>query len=178
VLYGKAAAVPKSIDKKALLQQSLHFNKLSARTAAELSAVLPRDRSASLLRSSLTYSPQNAELYWGMAEASLQGDNPGEALYWVRRSLHLDPFNYSKRSKSITGMLLLSDRRLGAGDIEGAKQSAVSGLELLRQYRLRAEMANGVNHNDRQFHLTEEAVSAGRRLESLLARVQLSTASR
>ncbi|WP_410512347.1 O-antigen ligase family protein [Paenibacillus sp. BR2-3] len=167
-LYRAAMVASNPAEKKVLLQQSLHWNQLSPRTAAALSEQLPKERSKSLLKNSLSYSPENPALNWVMAEIFMGGDNPGAALYWVRRSLSLDVYNYGKRTKAIDGMLLLSQRRLAAGDKEGALRSAASGLELLRQYRLLADNADGGRYNDRSFHLTEQAVSIGQRLKSLI----------
>ncbi|MCL6604550.1 MAG: O-antigen ligase family protein [Paenibacillus sp.] len=172
VLFQKAALLSNSANRVDLLEQSLSINPLSPRVTEALTEELPQEQSKSLLLSSLIYSPVNPALNWRMVEVSLKEEQAGATLHWIRRSLQLDVYNFSKRTKAIYAMLLLSQRRLAAGDKEGALLSATSGLELLRQYKLLAGEGGSMEYNDRNFHLTEQAVGMGQRLESLILRIK------
>lgn len=171
-LYRKAEGVSASaIEKKLLLEQALYLNPLSTHTAVALSQQLPREQGISLLKQSLDYSPNSPALNWGMAQLFMEQDSPGALLYWVRRSLKVDVYNYVTRTQSIQGFLHLGQHKLKDGDIQGAKLSAESGLELLRQYKLIETHAVGGGYNDRSFHLTGQAISLGHELELLLIHI-------
>ncbi|MBW4083775.1 O-antigen ligase family protein [Paenibacillus sp. S150] len=158
-LYKQAAAAPQSEAAISLLRQSLRWNPREPRAAAALSRLLPDRQGSALLLQSLDYSPENAELHWELAKRAMGGNDPGTALYRVRRAERLDVFNADKRIEAAEGMLDMSVRRLRAGDGKGACQSADAGLELLREYRLLAEQegSKGMQHNDRRFGALQEA---------------------
>ena len=124
-----------------------------------------------LLLGSLQFSPGDAALHWELAERYLQGRDPGEALYWVRRSLKADIFNAAKRLAAIEGMLKMAERNLAEGNRRRAADSAAAGLELLRQYSLLAgrEHSAGRRHNDRGFGINEQAEGVYLRLRALQA---------
>ncbi|MDQ0196718.1 O-antigen ligase family protein [Paenibacillus wynnii] len=167
-LYRKAVILSNPAERILLLQQSLHRNPLSPRAAAALSEDLSQAQSKKVLVDSLIYSPENPALNWNMAELMMHEDRVGAALYWVRRSLRLDVYNFKKRTIAIHAMLLLGERRLEAGDKKGAFLSASSGLELLREYKLLAGRAGSKEYNDRSFHLTDQATNLGQQLDSLM----------
>ena len=171
LLYRKAMSLFDSTERVSLLQQSVSLNPLSPRSVAVLSKELPHDLSKELLLHSLMDSPENPDLNWNMTEVMMHEDKVGDALYWARRSLRLDVYNFKKRTKAIQTMLLLGERRLAAGDKVGALHSASSGLELLREYKLLAGGAACMEYNDRSFHLTEQAINLGQRLKYLMLRV-------
>lgn len=159
VIYQKALQTSEPVEKKALLQQSLAWNPLSPQTGIVLSRILPDEQSVSVIRGSLKYSPKNASLSWEMAVRLMSGDNSGEALYWIRRSIRLDVYNKVKRVKAIEGMLTMSQRKIAAGNYTEGLKCADSGEELLRQYRLLAarEVTQGKRYNDRRFEITKQA---------------------
>ncbi|KGE20951.1 O-antigen ligase family protein [Paenibacillus wynnii] len=167
-LYREAVILSNPVERIMLLQQSLHRNPLSPRAAAILSEDLSQAQSKKVLVDSLMYSPDNPALNWNMAELMMHEDRVGGALYWVRRSLRLDVYNFKKRTNAIHAMLLLGERRLAAGDKEGARLSASSGLELLREYKLLTGGAGSKEYNDRSFHLTDQAINLGQQLDSLM----------
>ncbi|WP_052422109.1 O-antigen ligase family protein [Paenibacillus sp. FSL P4-0081] len=155
----------------ALLRQSLAWNPREPHTAAALSRLLPEDQGMDLLLGSLQFSPGDAALHWELAERYLQGRDPGEALYWVRRSLKADIFNAAKRLAAIEGMLKMAERGWAEGNRQRAADSAAAGLELLRQYSLLAgrEYSAGRRHNDRGFGINEQAEGVYLRLRALQA---------
>lgn len=171
-LYKQAART--STDPAAqtvLLRQSLAWNPREPQTAAALSRLLPEEQGMDLLQSSMQFSPGDAALHWELAERYLQGRDPGEALYWVRRSLKADIFNAAKRLAAIEGMLKMAERGLAEGNRQRAADSAAAGLELLRQYSLLAgrEHSAGRRHNDRGFGINEQAEGVYLRLRALQA---------
>lgn len=155
----------------ALLRQSLAWNPREPQTAAALSRLLPEEQGMDLLLCSLQFSPGDAALHWELAERYLQGRDPGEALYWVRRSLKADIFNAAKRLAAIEGMLKMAERGWAEGNRQRAADSAAAGLELLRQYSLLAgrEHSAGRRHNDRGFGIDEQAEGVYLRLRALQA---------
>ena len=132
--------------------------------------MLPVAQATSLLQSSLKFAPADAAISWELAERLMREDHPGVALYWIRRSLQLDIYNYAKRVSVVEGLLAMGQRKLAVGRIGEAQNTAAAGMELLRQYRLLVEQENrsGGQHNDRQFRVTEEADSLDWRLRGLL----------
>lgn len=171
-LYKQAART--STDPAAqtvLLRQSLAWNPREPQTAAALSRLLPEEQGMDLLQSSMQFSPGDAALHWELAERYLQGRDPGEALYWVCRSLKADIFNAAKRLAAIEGMLKMAERGLAEGNRQRAADSAAAGLELLRQYSLLAgrEHSLGRRHNDRGFGINEQAEGVYLRLRALQA---------
>ncbi|WP_246354348.1 O-antigen ligase family protein [Paenibacillus phytohabitans] len=171
-LYKQAARVSGDpAAQTALLRQSLAWNPREPQTAAALSRLLPEEQGMDLLLDSLQFSPGDAALHWELAERYLQGRDPGEALYWVRRSLKADIFNAAKRRAAIEGMLKMAERGWAEGDRRRAADSAAAGLELLRQYSLLAgrEYSAGRRHNDRGFGINEQAEGVYLRLRALQA---------
>ncbi|WP_052429706.1 O-antigen ligase family protein [Paenibacillus borealis] len=171
-LYKEAARVSGDpAAQTALLQQSLEWNPREPQTAVALSRLLAQEQGTDLLQRSLKYSPGSAALHWELAGRYLQGSDPGEALYWVRRSLQADIFNAAKRMAAIEGMLKMAERGLAEGDRQRSADSAAAGLELLRQYSLLAgkELSIGRQHNDRGFRINKEAEAAYLRLRTLQA---------
>ncbi|OKP96610.1 O-antigen ligase family protein [Paenibacillus sp. P46E] len=168
-LYMQAAGTLQVKDRIALLQQSLQWNPRDPMTAAALSRMVPVNQGRDLLLKSLKYSPENAVIKWELAKRALEGDHPGTALYWVRKSQQLDVFNAVKRIKAAEGMLDMSVRRLREGDWISARLSAEAGLELLRQYHLlgEREIGKGIQHNDRRFGNRQEAEGLGLRLRGV-----------
>lgn len=171
-LYKQAARTSADPAAQAvLLRQSLAWNPREPQTAAALSRLLPEEQGMELLLSSLQFSPGDAALHWELAERYLQGRDPGEALYWVRRSLKADIFNAAKRLAAIEGMLKMAERGWAEGNRQRAADSAAAGLELLRQYSLLAgrEHSAGRRHNDRGFGTNEQAEGVYLRLRALQA---------
>lgn len=171
-LYKQAARVSGDpAAQTALLRQSLAWNPREPQTAAALSRLLPEEQGMDLLLDSLQFSPGDAALHWELAERYLQGRDPGEALYWVRRSLKADIFNAAKRLAAIEGMLKMAERGWAEGNRQRAADSAAAGLELLRQYSLLAgrEHSAGRRHNDRGFGINEQAEGVYLRLRALQA---------
>lgn len=153
----------------ALLEKSLKWNPANPQAAIALSRLLSEEQGTGVLLRSLKHSPASAALQWEIAERYLRGGRPGEALYWVRRSQHADPFNAARRLSALQGMLDLGRRSLRAGDTATAADSAAAGLELLRQYRLLAAMeeSRGAQHNDRGFAMLPQADEIYRQLRQL-----------
>ncbi|MHA6532961.1 O-antigen ligase family protein [Paenibacillus sp. BAC0078] len=170
-LYKQAIVAAQASERASLLQQSLQWNPLEPRTAVLLSRLLPDQQGTELLLERQRYTPESALLQWELSKRALQGDNPGTALYRVRRSLRLDAFNPVKREEAVKGMLDMSVRRMKAGDWEGAFQSAAAGMELLRQYRLLSanDSSKGREHNDRRFGIAKEIEGLGLQLSRLRA---------
>ncbi|MRN56961.1 O-antigen ligase family protein [Paenibacillus monticola] len=169
-LYRQAGQVTTFTERTVLLQKSLDWNPYAPGTIVALSRMLPTGQATSLLQSSLKYAPEDAALSWELAERLMREDNLGVALYWIRRSLQLDVYNYVKRVRVVEGLLAMGQGRLAAGRVGEAQNSAAAGMELLRQYRLLVEQENirGGRHNDRHFRVTEEADSLDWRLRGLL----------
>ncbi|ASA26497.1 hypothetical protein B9T62_27355 [Paenibacillus donghaensis] len=165
-LYTRALQASHQAESTAWLRQSLDWNPLLPQTATALARLLPAEESLVVLQRGLEYSPQNAALSWEMARQLWQGEQPGPALYWVRRSLQLDRYNVQKHLAAIEGMLGMAERKRAEGEERAAMNAAAAGTELLRQYRLLAveEGRRGKQHNDRYFGDREEAVSLHRRL--------------
>lgn len=170
-LHRGAAREPDPARRIALLRQSLEWNPREPRAVVNLSRLLPDREAKDLLTGSLAYAPEDASVQWEIAERSMNGSNPGEALHWIRRSLMADVYNTAKRVKAIDGMLDMSQRRLTAGDRAGGTASAAAGLDLLHQFRLQAdsECRKGQQHNDRRFGFTAEAEALELRLKKVLA---------
>ncbi|WP_254075693.1 O-antigen ligase family protein [Paenibacillus tritici] len=168
-LYKQAIRAHGPASQLALLQQSLKWNPREPMTAVTLSRLLGQEQGIDLLLHSLQFSPGDAALHWELAARYLQGSDPGEALYWVRRSLQADKFNAAKRLAALKGMLNLGERSFAEGDRHRAADSATAGLELLRQYRLLAsqEYSRGQQHNDRSFVIYPQAEAVSLRLRSL-----------
>ncbi|QSF44466.1 O-antigen ligase family protein [Paenibacillus tianjinensis] len=175
-LYSQAVRTAEPADQIMLLRQSLAWNPRDPKAAVVLAGLLPGVQGRDLLRSSLIYAPEDPGLHWALAEAYMAGADPGQALYWVRRSLQLDGFNAAKRANAAAGMLEMGRRNLVKGDRQRAADSASAGLELLRQYRLLAvqERSKGRQHNDRRFEYTESSDKLNMELEQLLAAVYTS----
>ncbi|WP_379131379.1 O-antigen ligase family protein [Paenibacillus sp. sgz500958] len=167
-LFRKASESLESDRQITLLQQSLSWNPMSARAAAALAERLNPEQGESLLRYSLHYSPDSPSLHWGMVQIMLKREHEGDALYWIRRSLSLDVYNFRQRTLAVQGLLKLAERRMAVGDRVGAEHSATAGLELLRQYQLLADSDASHQFNDRCFHLTQQAAGLRQRLQSLL----------
>ncbi|MEK4004398.1 O-antigen ligase family protein [Paenibacillus sp. FSL H3-0333] len=163
-----------------LLQQSLSWNPREPQTAVALSRLLPQEQGISLLLRSLPFSPGDVALHWELATRSLQGSNPGEALYWVRRSQQKDLFNAGRRLTALRGMLEMGERSLAVGDRRIAADSAAAGLELLRQYNLLAakEQDRGPQHNDRGFALLLQSEGIYLELTHLQSQTALSSNNR
>ncbi|WP_405175043.1 O-antigen ligase family protein [Paenibacillus sp. FSL H8-0261] len=155
-----------------LLEQSLAWNPQSPKTAVALSRLLTGEQSVSILQQSLKYSPDNASLNWEMARRWMYSDDPGAALYWIRRSIQLDKYNSVKWVKGIEGMLMMGRKKLAEGNRMEAISCIASGNELLREYRVLAEYegSKGEQHNDRKFQITEQADDLSRRLSVLASR--------
>lgn len=155
-----------------LLEQSLAWNPQSPKTAVALSRLLTGEQSVSILQQSLQYSPENASLNWEMARRWMYSDDPGAALYWIRRSIQLDKYNSVKWVKGIEGMLMMGRKKLAEGNRMEALSCIASGNELLREYRVLAEYegSKGEQHNDRKFQITEQADDLSRRLSVLASR--------
>ncbi|WP_262495553.1 O-antigen ligase family protein [Paenibacillus sp. B2(2019)] len=155
-----------------LLEQSLAWNPQSPKTAVALSRLLTGEQSVSILQQSLQYSPENASLNWEMARRWMYSDDPGVALYWIRRSIQLDKYNSVKWVKGIEGMLMMGRKKLAEGNRMEAISCIASGNELLREYRVLAEYegSKGEQHNDRKFQITEQADDLSRRLSVLASR--------
>lgn len=155
-----------------LLEQSLAWNPQSPKTAVALSRLLTGEQSVSILQQSLQYSPDNASLNWEMARRWMYSDDPGAALYWIRRSIQLDKYNSVKWVKGIEGMLMMGRKKLAEGNRMEAISCIASGNELLREYRVLAEYegSKGEQHNDRKFQITEQADDLSRRLSVLASR--------
>ncbi|WP_419885255.1 O-antigen ligase family protein [Paenibacillus sp. B-A-8] len=170
--YRQAVQTVDSLEKVSLLQQSLAWNPRSSRTAIVLSRLLTGEKSVRILRQSLQYSPENPGLSWEMAGRWMYSDDPVAALYWVRRSLRLDKYNNAKWVKGIEGMLMMGRKKLAEGNRKEAMNCIASGNELLRQYRVLVEFeaSKGEQHNDRKFHMTEQADDLSRRLSVLASR--------
>ncbi|MEK5256848.1 O-antigen ligase family protein [Paenibacillus sp. FSL F4-0125] len=170
--YRQAVQTVVSLEKVSLLQQSLAWNPRSSRTAIVLSRLLTGEKSVRILRQSLQYSPENSGLSWEMAGRWMYSDDPVAALYWVRRSLRLDKYNNAKWVKGIEGMLMMGWKKLAEGNRTEAISCIASGNELLRQYRVLVEFeaSKGEQHNDRKFHITEQADDLSRRLSVLASR--------
>ncbi|CAH1222334.1 hypothetical protein PAECIP111892_05138 [Paenibacillus auburnensis] len=172
-LYSQAVRTAEPAAQITLLRESLGWNPRDSKAAVVLAGLLPGEQGRDLLRSSLIYAPEDPGLHWALAGSYMGGDDPGKALYWVRRSLQLDGFNAAKQAKAAEGMLELGRRNLVKGDQQRAAASASAGLELLRQYRLLAvqERSKGGQHNDRRFEYIEPADMLNMELEELLAAV-------
>ncbi|WP_052414742.1 O-antigen ligase family protein [Paenibacillus sp. FSL R5-0345] len=170
--YRQAVQTVDSLEKVSLLQQSLAWNPRSSRTAIVLSRLLTGEKSVRILWHSLQYSPENPGLSWEMAGRWMYSDDQVAALYWVRRSLRLDKYNNAKWVKGIEGMLMMGRKKLAEGNRTEAMNCIASGNELLRQYRVLAEFeaSKGEQHNDRKFHMTEQADDLSRRLSVLASR--------
>ncbi|WP_449601149.1 O-antigen ligase family protein [Paenibacillus sp. Marseille-Q9583] len=155
-----------------LLEQSLAWNPQSPKTAVALSRLLTGKQSVSILQQSLQYSPENASLNWEMARRWMYSDDPGAALYWIRRSIQLDKYNSVKWVKGIEGMLMMGRKKLAEGNRMEAISCIASGNELLREYKVLAkyEASKGEQHNDRKFQITEQADDLSRRLSVLASR--------
>ncbi|MNV18851.1 O-Antigen ligase [compost metagenome] len=155
-----------------LLEQSLAWNPQSPKTAVALSRLLTGEQSVSILQQSLQYSPDNASLNWEMARRWMYSDDPGAALYWIRRSIQLDKYNSVKWVKGIEGMFMMGRKKLAEGNRMEAISCIASGNELLREYRVLAEYegSKGDQHNDRKFQITEQADDLSRRLSVLASR--------
>ncbi|OME67604.1 hypothetical protein BSK65_18825 [Paenibacillus odorifer] len=155
-----------------LLEQSLAWNPQSPKTAVALSRLLTGEQSVSILQQSLQYSPDYASLNWEMARRWMYSDDPGAALYWIRRSIQLDKYNSVKWVKGIEGMLMMGRKKLAEGNRMEAISCIASGNELLREYRVLAEYegSKGEQHNDRKFQITEQADDLSRRLSVLASR--------
>lgn len=170
--YRQAVQTVDPSVKVALLEQSLGWNPQSPKTAVALSRLLTGEQSVSILQQSLQYSPENASLSWEMARRWMYSNDPGAALYWIRRSIQLDKYNSVKRVKGIEGMLMMGRKKLAEGNRMEAISCIASGNELLREYRVLAEYerSKGEQHNDRKFQITEQADDLSRRLSVLASR--------
>ncbi|MEK5030035.1 O-antigen ligase family protein [Paenibacillus sp. FSL R7-0302] len=142
-----------------LLKQSMRWNPREPQTAVALSRLLPQKQGVDLLLRSLSFSPGDVALHGELASNYLRGSDPGEALYWVRRSQQTDHFNAARRLAALRGMLEMGERSLAEGDRRIAADSAAAGLELLRQYSLLTtkEQDRGPQHNDRSFTLLPQS---------------------
>ncbi|MEK4353220.1 O-antigen ligase family protein [Paenibacillus sp. FSL R5-0475] len=170
--YRQAVQTVDPSVKADLLEQSLAWNPQSPKTAVALSRLLTGEQSVSLLQQSLQYSPDTASLNWEMARRWMYSDDPGAALYWIRRSIQLDKYNSVKWVKGIEGMLMMGRKKLAEGNRMEAISCIASGNELLREYRVLAEYegSKGEQHNDRKFQITEQADDLSRRLSVLASR--------
>ncbi|MEK4345841.1 O-antigen ligase family protein [Paenibacillus sp. FSL P4-0184] len=170
--YRQAVQTVDPSVKVGLLEQSLAWNPRSPKTAVALSRLLTGEQSVSILQQSLQYSPENASLNWEMARRWMYSDDPGAALYWIRRSIQLDKYNSVKWVKGIEGMLMMGRKKLAEGNRMEAISCIASGNELLREYRVLAEYegSKGEQHNDRKFQITEQADDLSRRLSVLASR--------
>ncbi|MDF9843040.1 MULTISPECIES: O-antigen ligase family protein [unclassified Paenibacillus] len=170
-LFSQAARAADPVVQSRLLQEALHHNPYDPRIAVSFAGLLPQEEKEELLLRSLEYSPGDAGLHWLLAEACLKGNEPGTALYWVRRSMDLDRFNAFKWRRAAEGMLQMGRRSLAQGDLQRAAASAGAGQELLRRYRLLAfqEHNKGLEHNDREFEFSIKAEELGAELDKLVA---------
>ncbi|MNB98730.1 O-Antigen ligase [compost metagenome] len=171
VLFTQAAGSAAPEVQSILLRKSLRYNPYAPRTAINLAVLLPEQEKIELLHSSLRYSPGDAGLHWLLAESYLDGNDPGRALYWMRRSLDLDRFNAVKWESAAKGMLQMGQYFLAKGDRKSAAAMAYAGHELTRGYRLLAlyEHNKGQAHNDRGFEFSVEAEELGAKLDQLIA---------
>ncbi|WP_405104380.1 O-antigen ligase family protein [Paenibacillus sp. FSL K6-1217] len=160
-----------------LLRQSLRWNPRDPQPAIALSRLLPQEQGTGLLLRSLPFSPESAALHGELAARYLRGSDPGEALYWVRRSQQTDPYNAARRLAALRGMLEMGRRSLAEGDRRIAADSAAAGLELLRQYSLLTTMEQdrGPQHNDRRFTLLPQSEGIYLELTHLQSQVALSS---
>ncbi|WP_339251281.1 O-antigen ligase family protein [Paenibacillus sp. FSL P2-0136] len=163
-----------------LLQQSLSWNPREPQTAVALSRLLPQKQGVDLLLRSLSFSPGDVALHGELAASYLRGSDPGEALYWVRRSQETDHFNAARRLAALRGMLEMGERSLAEGDRRIAADSAAAGLELLRQYSLLTakEQDRGPQHNDRNFTLLPQSAGIYFQLTHLQSQALLSSNDR
>ncbi|WP_198536683.1 O-antigen ligase family protein, partial [Paenibacillus sp. DMB5] len=170
-LFSQAARSAEPSVQSELLQEALHHNPYDPRIAVNFAGFLPEEEREELLLHSLGYSPKDAGLHWLLAEACLKGNEPGTALYWVRRSIDLDRFNAFKWRRAAEGMLQMGRRSLAKGDLQRAAASAVAGQELVRGYRLLAfqEHNKGKEHNDRSFEFSGGTEEVDVELNQLIA---------
>ncbi|WP_245368721.1 O-antigen ligase family protein [Paenibacillus silagei] len=163
-----------------LLQQSLSWNPREPQTAVALSRLLPQKQGVDLLLRSLSFSLGDVALHGELAASYLRGSDPGEALYWVRRSQQTDRFNADRRLAALKGMLEMGERSLAEGDRRIAADSAAAGLELLRQYSLLTakEQDRGPQHNDRNFTLLPQSEGIYFQLTHLQSQAALSSSNR
>ncbi|WP_052380501.1 O-antigen ligase family protein [Paenibacillus camerounensis] len=171
VLFKQASGSAAPEEQSILLRKSLRYNPYAPRTAINLAVLLPEREKIELLHSSLRYSPGDAELHWLLAESYLNGNDPGRALYWMRRSLDLDRYNAVKWESAAKGLLQMGQHFLAKGDRSSAAAMAYAGHELTRGYRLLAlsEHNKGQAHNDRGFAFSAEAEELGVKLDQLIA---------
>lgn len=160
-----------------LLQESLRWNPREPQAAVALSRLLPQKQGVDLLLRSLSFSPGDVALHGELAASYLRGGNPGEALYWVRRSQQTDHFNAARRLAALRGMLEMGERSLAEGDRRIAEDSAAAGLELMRQYSLLTtkEEDRGPQHNDRNFTLLPQSEGIYLELTHLQSQASLSS---
>jgi hypothetical protein len=172
-LFSQAARSAEPAIQSKLLQEALHFNPYDPRIAESFAGLIPEEEKEKLLLRSLGYSPGDAGLHWQLAEACLKGNEPGTALYWVRRSIDLDRFNAFKWRRAAEGMLQMGRSSLAEGDLQRAAASAAAGQELVRGYRLLAfqEHIKGPEHNDRSFEFSGGTEEVGAELSQLIAAV-------
>ncbi|MBY0013173.1 O-antigen ligase family protein [Paenibacillus typhae] len=170
-LFSQAARSAEPAVQSMLLKKALHHNPYDPRIAVSFAGMLPEEEKEEMLLRSLEYSPGDAGLHWMLAEACLKGNEPGAALYWVRKSIELDRFNAFKWRRAAEGMLQMGRRSLAKGDLQRAAASAVAGQELVRGYRLLAlqEHNKGPEHNDRSFEFSGETEEVGAELNQLIA---------
>ncbi|OBZ16238.1 hypothetical protein A8L34_26515 [Bacillus sp. FJAT-27264] len=171
LLYRAALYAPGPAEKLRLLEQSMSWNPRSTETRLELSRLVPDRQREAVLRTGLRKSPYDAGLNWEMAELYMKNNQPEAAVYWIRKALGMDAYNYFKWTKAVEGVWELGRNKFQTGDNEDAVRIAVTGMELLRQYRL-LELHSAGEGNDRHFRMTARAEVAGQKLQGLVAKGQ------
>ncbi|NUU61168.1 O-antigen ligase family protein [Paenibacillus agri] len=171
LLYRAALYAPRPAEKVRLLEQSMNWNPRSTETRLELSRLVPDRQREALLRTGLQESPDHAGLNWEMAELYMEKNEPEAAVYWIRKALQSDTYNYFKWTKAIEGIWELGHNKFQTGDKEDAVRIAVTGMELLQQYRF-LELHSGGKGNDRHFRMTARAEVAGQKLQWLATKSQ------
>ncbi|MFC3749882.1 O-antigen ligase family protein [Paenibacillus sp. GCM10012306] len=171
LLYRAALNAPGPAEKVSLLKRSMNWNPWSSETWLELSRLVPDGQREAVLQAGLQGSQHHAGLNWEMAELYMRRSQPRTAVYWIRKALGTDTYNYFKWTKAVEGVWELGRNRFQSGDKEEAVRIANSGMELLREYRL-LELNSGGKGNDRHFRMTAQAEVAGQKLQWLLTKGQ------
>ncbi|MFF2019837.1 O-antigen ligase family protein [Paenibacillus sp. NPDC058177] len=171
LLYRAAFYAPSPAEKVRLLEQSMNWNPRSTETRLELSRLVPDRQREALLRTGLRESPYHAGLNWEMAELYMEKNQPEAAVYWIRKALRSDTYNYFKWTKAMEGIWELGRNKFQTGDKEDAVRIAAIGMELLQQYRF-LELHSEGKGNDRHFRMTERAEVAGQKLQWLATKRQ------
>ncbi|MEA3571071.1 O-antigen ligase family protein [Paenibacillus phoenicis] len=167
-LHRQALARPPEANREAaeLLRRSLALAPYRTAVRLALAERSAPQEAASLLRAGLRYEPERAELWLALGRALAQAEHPAAAQA-LRQGIELNRYDRVKQTAALRELWELAQRLRASGQLQQAEAVASAGADLYARFlRLAGSVAaNPALRNDRDFRLTEEAITLGRELQ-------------